>query len=306
MPISLKQMTLGATLALFAVLGGACATAPVAASHTMLVGAAVAPPAGFVEFCARQPVDCDRQAPAVVSPSVSAAVAEPVAPVALPAPAGRWAMAFQQARAAEGLGGPAALQAPAEQRINWSKAFAEARLLTVASRSMAVDGMAELAADVTVAPRPASEAQPVALSPALWAKVNRVNQRINSAIIRREDRASYGQLDYWAMPLSGSKRGFGDCEDYVLEKRSALLKLGVPAEALSIAVVTTSWNEMHAVLLLTTDRGEMVLDNLSSWILPWDQVDYVWRERQSGGAMQWAAVATDRPVEQPRLILAMQ
>ncbi|MFN7389144.1 transglutaminase-like cysteine peptidase [Brevundimonas sp.] len=67
---------------------------------------------------------------------------------------------------------------------------------------------------------------------------------------------------------------------------------GVPAEALSIAIVETRWGETHAVLLLASDRGEFVLDSLSPWVSRWDRVDYRWRERQArGGAFDWVNVA---------------
>ena len=120
-----------------------------------------------------------------------------------------------------------------------------------------------------------------------WRLVNGVNRRLNRAIRHVEDRVRYGQEDRWTLPVDAE----GDCEDYVLAKRAALIEAGVPAQALSIAIVETTWGETHAVLLLASDRGEYVLDSLSPWVSRWDRVDYRWRERQARGAtFDWVSV----------------
>ena len=64
-----------------------------------------------------------------------------------------------------------------------------------------------------------------------------------------------------------------------------------PPSTLSIAVVTTSWNATHAVLLVAGDKGEYVLDNLSPWVVPWNEAPYTFRKRQvAGDAFHWAIV----------------
>jgi predicted transglutaminase-like cysteine proteinase len=113
-----------------------------------------------------------------------------------------------------------------------------------------------------------------------WRLVNGINRRINRAIRHVDDDRLYGVADYWARPENS---GLGDCEDFVLAKRAALIQAGVPATALSIAIVVTRWGESHAVLLLASEEGEYVLDSLSPWIARWDRVDYLWRERQRAG-----------------------
>jgi predicted transglutaminase-like cysteine proteinase len=123
-----------------------------------------------------------------------------------------------------------------------------------------------------------------------WALLNRVNRSVNRRIRQTPDIANYGQLDYWQAPMNNGARG--DCEDYVLAKREALIEAGVPAATLSIAIVETRWGESHAVLLVAGDTGEVVLDNLSAWISRWDRTDYVWRERQAPGQVfEWVTVA---------------
>lgn len=129
----------------------------------------------------------------------------------------------------------------------------------------------------------------VVVDKAVWAQLNAVNRNTNRAIRHTPDAKQYGREDYWAIPTGRGARG--DCEDYVLAKRSALIEAGVSPDALSIAIVRTRWGELHAVLLVATDRGEMVLDNLSQWIRRWDAVDYDWLERQVGSdLLTWRAV----------------
>ena len=111
--------------------------------------------------------------------------------------------------------------------------------------------------------------------------VNTINRRVNRQIRRADDARTYGVADYWAVPRGDGARG--DCEDFVLAKRRALIEAGVPAGALSIAIVDTQWGESHAVLLISAEQGEFVLDSLTPWISRWDRVNYVWRERQLPG-----------------------
>lgn len=123
-----------------------------------------------------------------------------------------------------------------------------------------------------------------------WRLVNGVNRRLNREIRQVSDSRLYGIEDFWNRPEGN--RPQGDCEDYVLAKRAALIAEGVPAAVLSIAIVETSWGESHAVLLLASDRGEFILDSLSPWVLRWDRVNYTWRERQMPGRpFDWVRVA---------------
>jgi predicted transglutaminase-like cysteine proteinase len=121
-----------------------------------------------------------------------------------------------------------------------------------------------------------------------WRMINRINRRLNREIRHVEDRDLHGQDDRWSLPVQAR----GDCEDFVLAKRAALIDAGVAAEALSIAIAETPRGEVHAVLLVATDRGEFVLDSLSPWVSRWDRVNYRWRERQvQGGSFDWVSVA---------------
>lgn len=129
----------------------------------------------------------------------------------------------------------------------------------------------------------------------LWRAATAVNTEVNAAIRADDDLRAYRQADYWTIPrATGRAKPVGDCEDFVLAKRERLLALGVPAEALSIALVTTRTGLSHAVLLVATDEGEYVLDNLTPWVVHWTEARLTWRERQAPGQMlQWVHLAAE-------------
>lgn len=90
--------------------------------------------------------------------------------------------------------------------------------------------------------------------------VTRVNDMMNAKRYIA-DKVNYGQTDYWATPVEFFRKG-GDCEDYAIAKYTALKALGVPENRLRIAIVQDlKKNIPHAVLIVYTDQGAMVLDN---------------------------------------------
>lgn len=99
----------------------------------------------------------------------------------------------------------------------------------------------------------------------LLATLKRVNGHVNRAIKPRSD----GRADVWSVGVTS-----GDCEDYVLAKRRALIKAGLPASALRIAHVKTRRGEGHAVLVVKTNGKDLVLDNLTNTIKPLSQTGY--------------------------------
>jgi len=75
------------------------------------------------------------------------------------------------------------------------------------------------------------------------------------------DSANYGKTDYWATPIEFYKRG-GDCEDFAIAKYTALRALGVPDSRMRIAIVQDQQKNIpHAILIVYTDQGAMILDN---------------------------------------------
>lgn len=75
------------------------------------------------------------------------------------------------------------------------------------------------------------------------------------------DNTNYGKSDYWATPIEFLTRG-GDCEDYAIAKYTALRILGVPEDRMRLAIVQDMQKNIpHAVLVVYTDSGAMILDN---------------------------------------------
>jgi predicted transglutaminase-like cysteine proteinase len=105
-----------------------------------------------------------------------------------------------------------------------------------------------------------------------------VNHQVNSAIMPLTDPENYGVAEYWTLPGNGR----GDCEDYVLEKYRLLLDAGVDSRDLRIAVVLDRNRDNHVVLILRHETGDLVLDNLTPGILPWNQTGYTYLAMQMG------------------------
>ncbi len=128
----------------------------------------------------------------------------------------------------------------------------------------------------------------LALTPDRWTTLERVNLAVNRAIVPMHDQEHYGRAEYWNIPSDG----LGDCKDYALTKRQQLMAMGFPQPALRLAIVYTWKKERHAVLTVTTDRGDLVLDNVTDWIRNWDATDYQWVERQdpigAGAGSPWS------------------
>lgn len=73
----------------------------------------------------------------------------------------------------------------------------------------------------------------------------------------------------------------GDCNDYAVSKRHALLVRGWPSQALLLAEVVTTWGEHHLVLVVRSEGGDLVLDSLTGAIVPWTRTSYQWLRIQS-------------------------
>jgi predicted transglutaminase-like cysteine proteinase len=114
---------------------------------------------------------------------------------------------------------------------------------------------------------------PVTMTPERAAELEHVNAIVNSRITPRSDTA--GQ-DVWSLDVTA-----GDCDDYAAQKRHELIARGWPASALLFAAVVTPRGENHLIVVARTDRGEVVLDNLRSQILPADRTGYHWIKMQS-------------------------
>lgn len=119
----------------------------------------------------------------------------------------------------------------------------------------------------------------VAATTNLMATLKRVNGHVNRSITPKRD----GGADVWSASATA-----GDCEDYVLAKRRALIKAGVPASSLRIAYVKTGRGEGHAVLIVKTKGKDLVLDNLTQAIRPLSQTGYRIISVQGANPRQWS------------------
>jgi predicted transglutaminase-like cysteine proteinase len=106
--------------------------------------------------------------------------------------------------------------------------------------------------------------------------LKRVNQSVNMSIIPTPK--SYGSNlgDGWTIAPD-----MGDCNDYAVTKRHELLENGLPSKALRLSVVKTASGIGHLVLVVVTTKGDIVMDNLTEVIRPWQSTDYHWLKIQS-------------------------
>lgn len=107
-------------------------------------------------------------------------------------------------------------------------------------------------------------ASKVAYTPKLAKLIRYVNLEVNSAITPEPDQL----MDVWTI---NAKKG--DCEEYVLAKRRALVSSGVPASSLRI-VYALRHGGGHAILAVHTNKGDFVLDNKTSAITTLDRTGY--------------------------------
>lgn len=132
----------------------------------------------------------------------------------------------------------------------------------------------------------------VPLTEGLWQQLLMVNAAVNQSIVPVTDQDLYQVAEFWTYP-----NGYGDCEDFVLAKRRQLINAGWPASALLIAVVKQANGEGHAVLMVRTDRGDLVLDNQVGSVDLWSATSYKFIKRQSqADAGQWVDMIDDRDI----------
>jgi predicted transglutaminase-like cysteine proteinase len=122
-----------------------------------------------------------------------------------------------------------------------------------------------------------SQPRDVVLSAQARKQLESVNLYVNTHVKPMTDMEHWGVVERWNYPDDG----YGDCEDYVLQKRKMLMQAGWPREALLITVVRDKHGDGHAVLTVKADKGEYVLDNQVDQILLWSETGYRFVKRQS-------------------------
>ena len=119
-----------------------------------------------------------------------------------------------------------------------------------------------------------------------------VNASVNRTIVPVTDEELYQVAEYWTYP-----QGYGDCEDIALEKRRELIDDGWDPSTLLMAVVREANGNGHAVLMVRTDRGDLVLDNQDGMVLVWTETPYQFVKRQSqANPGQWVDIVDNRGI----------
>jgi predicted transglutaminase-like cysteine proteinase len=126
----------------------------------------------------------------------------------------------------------------------------------------------------------------IGLNPETAQLLDRINRAVNAQIAPTVK--SYGSNLQSGWNIAPD---IGDCNDYAVTKRHELAQNGLPVKTLRLAVVKTPSGVGHLVLVVATTKGDVVLDNLTGAILPWQQTGYQWLKIQSASdARFWYAV----------------
>ena len=131
-----------------------------------------------------------------------------------------------------------------------------------------------------------SERTVIALTQDVWQRIVAVNRDVNERIRAISDREHWGVEDRWDYPDDGA----GDCEDIQLLKRKLLIETGLPRRAMRMTVVIDEEGLGHAVMMIRTDRGDLILDNRRANVLPWSQTGYVYVKREGQDSIAWVLI----------------
>ena len=131
-----------------------------------------------------------------------------------------------------------------------------------------------------------SQPATITLTAITWSTILEVNRRVNKSVRSLPDRDHWGVADRWDLAEDGS----GDCEDFQLLKRKLLADAGLPRRAMRMTVVIDERDEGHAVLMIRTDRGDFILDNKTSAVLPWSKTGYIFVKREGQDGTAWVSL----------------
>ena len=121
---------------------------------------------------------------------------------------------------------------------------------------------------------PDPEAREIEIDDRVLSELMLVQRLVNRSIIYRPDPPG--------VELSWTENAkIGDCDDYALTKRARLLDAGWPSSALLLATARVPSGEEHIVVVVVTNSGDLVLDNLRPNVLNWGKLPYRWLKRSS-------------------------
>ncbi|WP_454658355.1 transglutaminase-like cysteine peptidase [Bosea beijingensis] len=97
------------------------------------------------------------------------------------------------------------------------------------------------------------------------AAIRSINAAVNGRLKYRTDMENYGTPDYWATAGELLQRGTGDCKGYAILKMWMLLAAGFDRSQIRLQLVKIpATGQDHAILVVNTTEGQIVLDNLAA------------------------------------------
>ena len=107
-----------------------------------------------------------------------------------------------------------------------------------------------------------------------------INTKVNNDKAYLSDLLQYGVPDFWE-----ANGKYGDCEDYALAKRNALLQAGWDKDKLGLCVCQ-AFGSGHCCLWVDTDKGSFILDNNYDFPVKPSELPYKWESMLCDGVWQ--------------------
>lgn len=137
------------------------------------------------------------------------------------------------------------------------------------------------------------------ITPEVWNDIESANILANTMVKQITDQEAHGTEEKWVSFNPQTARNMqGDCEDVNRLKISLLKDMGYPDSAMRLVTGFLADGGGHAVVVLKTNQGDFILDNMHDSILPVEEVAMTFRSMQSpthSGQWEKAVLKTRRP-----------
>ena len=119
-----------------------------------------------------------------------------------------------------------------------------------------------------------------------WAALVQINNEGNK-VRWTSDKQVWGVVEKWDFPRDSGRTKIEDCDGITLYKLKLLMEAGFPQGVLLFTICKCETGEGHAVLCVTTDRGDFILDNRFQKVMAWDDLSrkgyhFLYRTRING------------------------
>lgn len=133
--------------------------------------------------------------------------------------------------------------------------------------------------------------------------LERVNLWVNRQIAYADDERNYRQRDFWATADETVARGSGDCEDYAILKMHMLRAAGIDGDRMKLVLLRDlAINADHAFLMVRSQAGWVVLDNMTDRIYDGRQANAVRPIMSFSGDRRW--IHGYRDAAAPTMVMA--